>query len=352
MPPRFILENQRLAPYTTLGIGGPARFWAEVSSEEQVLEALEFADARPAPVFILGGGSNILVSDAGFAGLVVRIALRGARFEEGVVTAAAGEDWDSLVARSVERNWAGVECLSGIPGTAGGTPIQNVGAYGQEASEVIESVRALDRTTQRIVTLARGDCGFTYRRSIFNSSAPEHYVVLSVRYVLRVGGEPRIEYPDVKRALAARTSRPTLPEVRAAVRAIRASKSMLLQPGDPDAASAGSFFKNPVVTEAEFLEIEEVAHRAGVIERDQGLPRFPAHPGSVKVPAAWLIERAGFSKGYARGHAAVSAHHTLALVNRGGATAEEVLTLAREIEETVSARFGVMLRPEPVFVGF
>ncbi|PYV15437.1 MAG: UDP-N-acetylenolpyruvoylglucosamine reductase, partial [Acidobacteria bacterium] len=143
-----------------------------------------------------------------------------------------------------------------------------------------------------------------------------------------------------------------LPEVRAAVRAIRASKSMLLQPGDPDAASAGSFFKNPVVTEAEFLEIEEVARRAGVIERDQGLPRFPAHPGSVKVPAAWLIERAGFSKGYARGRAAVSAHHTLALVNRGGATAEEVLTLAREIEETVSARFGVMLRPEPVFVGF
>jgi len=352
MLPAGILEDQPLAPYTTLGIGGPARFWCDARAEEDVPAALEFAAARRLGVFVLGGGSNLLVSDRGFPGLVIRIALAGHRFEEGIVTAAAGEDWDALVASCVERNWAGLECLSGIPGTVGGTPIQNVGAYGQEASETIESVRVLDRTTGGSATLSNRECGFSYRSRLFNSSAPERYVVLGVRYRLRPGGEPRIEYPDVKRALAAHGARPSLAEVRAAVLSIRASKSMLIVPGDPDARSAGSFFKNPVVPESEHLRVTEAARGAGVLAPGESVPRYPAPRGAVKLPAAWLIERSGFSKGYARGAAGISTRHTLALVNRGGASAAEIVALAREVRDGVRARFGIVLRPEPVFVGF
>jgi UDP-N-acetylmuramate dehydrogenase len=356
MLPSGILEHEPLAPYTTLGIGGPARFWCEARAEHDLLAALDFAAARKLDVFILGGGSNLLVSDRGFGGLVIRVALAGVRFEDGTVTAAAGEDWDALVASCVERNWAGIECLSGIPGTVGGTPIQNVGAYGQEASETIESVRVLDRTTSRITRLSNRECGFSYRSSLFNSSAPGRYVVLEVRYVLRVGGEPRLDYADVKRALAARShserEAPSLAEVRAAVRAIRASKSMLIVPGDPDARSAGSFFKNPIVPDAEYARIDETARRAGLLAPGESVPRYPAPAGSVKLPAAWLIERSGFSKGYARGAAGISTRHTLALVNRGGATAAEMVGLARAVRDGVRARFAIVLRPEPVFVGF
>jgi UDP-N-acetylmuramate dehydrogenase len=354
MLPGWIAENRPLAPYTTLGIGGPARLFADVSEEPQLLEALEEAERRALTVFVLGGGSNLVVSDSGFPGLVIRIALHGRRVDDrsATLTAAAGEDWDPLVAFCVERNWAGIECLSGIPGTVGGTPIQNVGAYGQEVSEVITSVRAFDRSERRFVELSNRDCGFTYRTSIFNSTVRERYIVTSVSYALRPGGKPRIGYPDLERRFVGRREPPSLAEVREAVRAIRAAKSMLLVPGDPDARSAGSFFKNPIVTTERAEAIESAARRHGALEEEGEIPRFPAPSGKVKLPAAWLIERAGFAKGYRRGRVGISTRHTLAIVNRGGATAAELLMLVREIQERVEALYGIALVPEPVFVGF
>lgn len=356
MPHSWILENVPLAPYTTLGIGGPARFLAQATDERHVVEALDFAGSRRLPLFILGGGSNILISDSGFQGLVLHIALRGIRHhgsgESGIFTAAAGEDWDSVVRMAVERNWAGIECLSGIPGTVGGTPVQNVGAYGEEVSEVIVGVRVLDREKRSISELGNSQCGFTYRTSIFNTTERNRYIVLSVTYALRVNGKPRIDYSDLQRHFAGQSRVPSLADVREAVRSIRASKAMLLLPGDPDCRSAGSFFKNPIVTEADYLEIQDTARRCELVSRDQAVPRYRAPGGKVKLAAAWLIERSGFSKGYGRGRAGLSTKHTLALVNRGGATAEDLLDLAREIQTGVKRTFGVDLVPEPVFVGF
>ncbi|PYU89722.1 MAG: UDP-N-acetylenolpyruvoylglucosamine reductase [Acidobacteria bacterium] len=352
----WIQENIPLAPFTTLGIGGPARYLAEISEESHVVDALAFAHGRSLPVFVLGGGSNILVADEGFPGLVLRIRVRGIRSADrdrpGIATVGAGEDWDTFVLWCVQRNWAGVECLSGIPGTAGGTPIQNVGAYGEEASEVILTVRAFDRSLQAFVELGNGACGFSYRSSVFNTSQRDRYIVLSVTYSLRVGGEPRIHYPDLQRYFTGKPETPSLGAVREAVRAVRASKAMLLVPGDPDCRSAGSFFKNPVVSEEDFLRITEAARSHQCMREGESLPRFRAPAGRVKVPAAWLIERAGFRKGYARGRAGLSTKHTLALVNRGGATAMEVLELMGEIQQRVYETFSVELTPEPVLVGF
>jgi UDP-N-acetylmuramate dehydrogenase len=340
---------------TTFGIGGPARFLAEVTDENEVPEGFAFAQDRKLPVFILGGGSNLLVADSGFPGLVLQIALTGihpSTSESGCVTVGAGEPWDPFVHWCVERNWAGIECLSGIPGTVGGTPIQNVGAYGQEASEVIVSVRVFDRVTQKFAELGNAECGFTYRRSIFNSTTPDRYLVVSVTYALRPGGEPQMQYADIQRYFANSSARPTLLQMREAVRQIRASKAMLLVPGDPDCKSAGSFFKNPVVSEPKAARIEEEARRQGKLTNAGSLPRFKAPGAMVKIPAAWLIEHAGLHKGYGKGRAGLSTKHTLALVNRGGATAADVLALMHEIQDRVMTTFGVMLKPEPVFVGF
>jgi UDP-N-acetylmuramate dehydrogenase len=352
----WIFENVPLAPFTTLGIGGPARFLAEATEENRVLEALDFAANRGIPVFILGGGSNTLIADSGFPGLVLRVALYGIRHhgsgQSGIFTAAAGEDWDPVVRMAVERNWAGIECLSGIPGTVGGTPVQNVGAYGEEVSEVIVSVRLLDREKRSILELGNAQCGFTYRTSLFNTTMRDRYIVLSVTYALRVNGKPRIDYSDLQRYFAGTPGDTSLTAVREAVLSIRAGKAMLLIPGDPDSRSAGSFFKNPIVSEAAYLEIQEAARRGGFLSPAQTLPRYKAPVGNVKVPAAWLIERSGFPKGYARGRVGLSSKHTLALVNRGGATAKDVLNLAREIQTGVKRTFGVDLVPEPVFVGF
>jgi UDP-N-acetylmuramate dehydrogenase len=304
----------------------------------------------------LGGGSNILVADAGFPGLVIKIGITGLEWEENhgnvLVRAAAGEDWDRLVGLCVERDLAGVECLSGIPGSVGGTPVQNVGAYGQEVSEVFVSLRAYDREDRRIVELSREDCRFAYRTSLFNSAARNRYVVLSVTYVLEKHGAPAVRYLDVQRAFDGKAGAPTLAEVRAAVRGIRQNKAMLLVPGDPDCRSAGSFFKNPIISEEQFRALEAAAEQAKVLGPGQRVPRYSASAGSVKTAAAWLIERAGFSKGYSLGPVGLSSRHTLALVNRGGATAKDLLKLAREIRVRVEGRFGVKLVPEPVFVGF
>ncbi len=339
---QLIQENILLAPYTTLQIGGPARYFAEAHNESELFDALAFAEQRQLPVFILGGGSNVLIADEGFPGFVLRIAIKGIEWRD-EVTAGAGEDWDEFVRQCVDRNLAGVECLSGIPGLVGGTPVQNVGAYGQDVSETITSVRVYDRHTQRVVDLSNAECRFSYRASLFNTVARDRYIVLAVTCALEPGGDPAIRYPDIKNFFTDVSTKPSLSEVREAVRTIRARKAMLLVPDDPDCRSAGSFFKNPIIEQAEFARIEEVANERA--------PNFKAEDGKLKVPAAWLIEQAGFHKGYNHGRVGISSKHTLAIVNRGGATAREVLDLVREIQERVQEKFGVNLHPEPVFVG-
>jgi UDP-N-acetylmuramate dehydrogenase len=344
----LIQENVALAPFTTFGIGGPARYFIDASDETSVLDAVRWAKDQDLPLFLLGGGSNLLVADAGFQGLVIRIGIRGIQWTNNggntIVTGGAGENWDRLVALAIDRGLAGIECLSGIPGSVGGTPVQNVGAYGQEVSEVIRNVRAYDRDTERILELGGEDCGFTYRTSIFNTIAKDRYVVLGVTFALRQSGEPAIRYPDVLREFDGQAGKATLSGVRAAVLRVRQRKAMLLVNGDADCRSAGSFFKNPIITEDQFMELEAIA--------GPGLPKYPAGPGKVKTAAAWLIEQAGFSQGYSLGPVGLSTKHTLALVNKGGARAEDVLRLAREIRARVRDRFGIDLFQEPVLLGF
>lgn len=340
------LEEVPLAPYTTLGIGGPAKWFAEAASEADVLEAVEFAGQRELSLFALGGGSNLLVADAGFAGLVLKIGLTGIeRPSAGVFRVAAGEGWDDFVSLAVAENCAGVECLAGIPGTVGGTPVQNVGAYGQEVSETILGVRALDLRTREFVEIAADACGFAYRQSVFNATERGRFLVTRVDYGLRPGGSPTLQYTDLKRYFQGSGGVPSLAEVAAAVRAIRRSKGMFLVAGDPDCASAGSFFKNPVVDGAALAAI------AAAVPEGTAIPQYPAGDGKVKLAAAWLLEQAGFGKGYGDGRAGISTRHTLALVNRGGASAEEILELSERIVAGVEGKFGVRLDREPVWVG-
>ena len=344
------LEEVPLAPYTTFQIGGPARWFAEATSEDDIAAGVAFARERQLPLFVLGGGSNLLVSDAGFSGLVLHIALRGIastqEHSRPIVSAAAGEDWDGLVAYAVAADLAGVECLSGVPGTVGGTPVQNVGAYGQEVSQTIVTVRAFDRKTAQFVDLSASACGFSYRRSIFNSTERERYVVTRVDYALNKNGPANFVYADLARYFAARNVvSPTLAEVRDAVRTIRQQKGMLIVPGDVDCRSAGSFFKNPVVP---VTVLDSLAQQLGVEKKS--IPAYPAQDGEVKLSAAWLIERAGYQKGYALGNAGISSRHTLALINRGGASAADVLALRDKVTETIASRFAIRLEPEPVWL--
>jgi UDP-N-acetylmuramate dehydrogenase len=364
----ILMENKPLAPFTTLGIGGPARWFVEAGSEEEIAEAAAWAQEHRAPLFVLGGGSNLLVADAGFDGLVLRVGLRGIEVDEAsgvlgekIYRVAAGEEWENFVQRTVEDSCAGLECLAGIPGTVGGTPVQNVGAYGQEVASAIERVRAFDLREGEFVEFAADECGFAYRRSRFNTTDRGRYVVTRVDYRLTPGGAATIRYAELERALAegqagnSEGREASLAEVAAVVRRIRQSKGMLLVEGDPDCRSAGSFFKNPVVSEEEYLKI--AAANAASVSSAKAPPRFPAgsgaeNQGRVKVPAAWLIEQAGFAKGYMLGNTGISSRHTLALVNLGGASAAELLALARKITDAVEARFGVRLEMEPVMVGF
>jgi UDP-N-acetylmuramate dehydrogenase len=344
----LLQENIPLAAWTTFGVGGPARYFVDAVSDEDVVNALDFAKVRKLPLFVLGGGSNLVVADEGFPGLVLRVGILGrewnANGDETELRAGAGEDWDSLVAACVAKSLGGVECLSGIPGLAGGTPIQNVGAYGQETSDVLVRVRALDRLTESIVDLSRVQCGFAYRSSVFNTTHKERYIVLRVTYALKQNPTPCVKYPDLVARFDRTSAPPALADVRQAVREIRGRKGMLIVEGDPDCRSAGSFFKNPVLSEAEYLQIQRSAKQA--------VPRYPAGQGKVKTSAAWLIENAGYPKGFSMGPVAVSSKHTLALVNAGGATAADIVRLAGLVQRTVEERFGVRLIPEPVFVGF
>ncbi|MGA2806787.1 MAG: UDP-N-acetylmuramate dehydrogenase [Terracidiphilus sp.] len=355
----LIEENKPLAPFTTFGIGGPARWFVEAESEGDVAEAAAWAGDHSVALFVLGGGSNLLVSDAGFDGLILRVGLRGIAAEDAseqpgqrAYQVAAGEDWDGFVEKTVQDRCAGVECLAGIPGTVGGTPVQNVGAYGQEVASAIVRVRAFDLLEHRFLEFSAAECGFSYRRSRFNLADRGRYVVTRVDYCLTPGGAPTVRYADLQKALAERGAEcgePSLAEVAAVVRRVRQSKGMLMVEGDPDCRSAGSFFKNPVVSEEEIRQIAAASAKEP--------PRFPAGPGAenhgrVKVPAAWLIEQAGFAKGYTLGAAGISSRHTLALINRGEASAAEVLALAGQISASVKARFGIRLEMEPVMIGF
>lgn len=345
-----IEENVSLAEYTTLKIGGKARFFVRANHENEIIEALRYADENNLEVFVLGGGSNVLIADEGFDGLILQIALKGISVEKSenkvFVTANAGEDWDAFCAFCVAENLQGVECLSGIPGLIGGTPVQNVGAYGQEVSETIISVRVYDRAENLIANLSNDDCGFAYRTSVFNTSEKGRYVVLAVTFALELNGEPKIVYKDLREYFGGEI--PSLQETRNAVRRIRAAKSMVIDASDPNSRSAGSFFKNPVVSKEEFAEIEKRAVLGGF----EGVPFFKADENKVKIPAAWLIENSGFRKGYSKGNAGISSRHTLAIINRGNATAKDILGLKEEIQSKVKAVFEVELQPEPIFIGF
>ena len=344
----------RLADYTTIRLGGPARDFVSAGSEHDVIEAVRAADARGDPLLILGGGSNLVVADEGFDGTVVQVATRGLRYGPGpgTVTAAAGEDWDAVVARTVAEGLAGLECLSGIPGLAGATPIQNVGAYGQEVGETITAVRAYDRDARQIRVLGNESCGFGYRTSRFKRDEARRLVVLSVTFRLAAGKlSAPVRYAELAAALGvAPGDRVPAEQARAAVLELRQRKAMVIDPADPDTRSVGSFFVNPVLDAAALEAVEAAARvRCGA---GTAVPRFDAGGGLVKVPAAWLIERAGFGKGYTLGDGArISSKHTLALVNPGSATTAGLVALAREIRDGVRAAFGVSLTPEPVLVG-
>jgi len=350
----LVQENVSLAPLTTFKLGGPARYFVEAASIAEVEEAVAFSRSRDLPLFVLGGGSNLVVSDAGWPGLVLKIAIAGIdrrndSNDEGKILfdAGAGESWDRFVSHAVRSECAGVECLSGIPGSVGGTPVQNVGAYGQEVSDAIESALVLDLKDGQVRELCREACGFSYRSSIFNTSERGRFIVLRVTFALTPGGEPGIRYADLKRHFEGRESAPSLAETREAVRHIRALKGMLIVPGDPDCQSAGSFFKNPIISEERHEDLKKRANERGLT-----LPSYPALDTKKKVSAAWLVERSGFAKGYGFGHVGISSKHALAIVNHGGATAAEVLVLQDQIQQRVEEIWGVRLEPEPVMVGF
>lgn len=341
-------EHVALAALSTLGVGGPARWFVRVRGTAAIAAACAWGRDRGVPVFVLGGGSNIVVADVGFDGLVIQIALSGVTMSEEsgstLVTAAAGEPWDPVVSALVARGLAGVECLSGIPGSVGATPIQNVGAYGQEVADTIDRLTVFDRKTYEIRAVSAADCGFTYRSSRFKGSDAGRFIVCDVTFRLRYTVQPPT-YPDVLAYLEGAGIRsPSIQDVREATLAVRRRKGMVIDEADPDTRSVGSFFMNPILSAA---DRERVARAAGAVP-----PAFELPDGRGKVPAAWLIERAGFQRGDSDGPAAISSKHTLALVNRGGATARDVLRLAARIKRQVGERFGVWLRPEPVFVGF
>lgn len=334
----------RLAGLTTLRVGGPATRMVEAHDEEALIEVVRAADLVGEPLLLVAGGSNLLVADEGFDGTVVRVLTRGIRASVAPcsgasVQVAAGHPWDEVVEHAVRNGWSGIESLSGIPGATGSTPIQNVGAYGQEVSQVIAGVRTWDRRAGAVRTLAAADCGFGYRHSRFKAD-PDRFVVLDVTFQLPVAdlGAP-VAYAELARALGVGAGeRAGLAKVRQAVLSLRAGKGMLLDPDDPDTWSAGSFFTNPVLPQGSPLP--------------EGAPSFPGQDGAVKTSAAWLIEHAGFGKGYGMpGPAALSTKHTLALTNRGGASAADLLALARTIRDGVRERFGITLVNEPVLVG-
>jgi UDP-N-acetylmuramate dehydrogenase len=360
IPALEILDHVALAPRTTLELGGPARFYLVARDEAKVIAALRWARLRGVPVGILGGGSNLVVSDEGFDGLVIEMALLGIHEErEGdrvVIRAAAGEEWDPLVARTVSAGLAGLECLSGIPGRVGATPIQNVGAYGQEVGERLRSVRVIDRETLEVAMLTPAECELGYRDSVFKRAA-DRYVVTEVSFALVPEGPATVRYAELERALLGAPDPSGLATVRDAVLALRRKKSMVIDEDDPNRRSAGSFFTNPIVGASLADRLVERAVSEGIASSAADVPRWPAAPAPdgtprTKLAAGWLIERAGVAKGTRNGRVGISSKHALALVHHGGGTTSELLTLARRVRDSVHARFGVTLTPEPTLWGF
>ena len=348
-----VREHVPLSELTTLRVGGPARRLVTAATVEEVIEVVAGADAAGEPLLIIAGGSNLLIGDRGFDGTVLQVGLEGIAIGETGdgfrAVAGAGEPWDGVVARCVAEGLAGLECLSGIPGSTGATPIQNVGAYGQDVSETVVSVSAYDRRSQTVVQLEPGQCGFGYRTSAFKGS--DRYVVLRVSFALERSPLARgIRYAELARALGVEPGgRPSLGATREAVLELRRGKGMVIDPDDPDSVSAGSFFLNPILSREAFSSLERLAvQRLGEGTR---VPVWPDADGSVKTSAAWLIERAGFHRGYGNGRAGISSKHTLAIVNRGGASSGELVAVAREMRDGVQAAFGVQLHPEPTLVG-
>ncbi|MGI5349446.1 UDP-N-acetylmuramate dehydrogenase [Streptomyces sp. CA-250714] len=340
-----------LAPLTTLRLGGPAQRLVTATTDDEVIAAVREADDSGTPLLIIAGGSNLVIADEGFEGTVLHIATGGFSLSGTGLELAAGENWSNAVARTVEAGLAGIECLAGIPGSAGATPIQNVGAYGQEVSSTLTEVVAYDRQTRETVTLTNAECGFSYRHSRFKAD-PARHVVLRVRFALEdaEGLSAPIKYAETARLLGVEAGdRVPAATAREAVLRLRAGKGMVLDPDDHDTWSAGSFFTNPILDDAEFASfVDRVRDRLGP---EVAPPAFPAGDGRTKTSAAWLIDKAGFTKGYGQGPARISTKHTLALTNRGSATTADLLALAREVREGVHAAFGVTLTNEPVMVG-
>jgi UDP-N-acetylmuramate dehydrogenase len=326
-------EQVALAPLTTIKLGGPARYFKEVTSVEELGEALRWAEAEQRAVHILGGGSNTIFADQGFDGVVIKMGIKGVNFQGEVVTAAAGEEWEKLVEAIVKRGLAGLECLSGIPGLVGGTPLQNVGAYGQEVAQTIVEVKALERQTLNKVVFKNRECQFSYRSSRFKHKEVNQYVVYEVVFRLKAGGKPCTRYPQVAEVVGAS---PSLQEVREAVLKLRRSKGMVIDERDINTRSCGSFFVNPST-----LKLRRTSPL---------VPTFiDSESGEERIPAAWLVEQAGFPKGFRREGVGISEKHNLALVNYGGTT-EELLALEEEIQEKVQEKFGIRLAREPVVV--
>lgn len=346
-----IQENVSLAALTTFAVGGPAQYFVEISSESDAISALNFARERDLPHLVLGGGSNVLVSDDGFPGLVILNRIKGLDCEEQgdtvFVTVGAGEDWQDFVDFCVAREWQGVECLAGIPGTVGASPVQNVGAYGQEVSQVIARVRCLDTATNTIVTFENEACAFRYRESIFNTSESGKYQVLSVTFALNRAGAPAITYRELAERFSGVTS-PSLTEVRDAVISIRAGKGVLIRNGYESFKCAGSFFKNPIVTKSQFEKIAAILAE----ENRANTWYWPLPNGDVKISAAYLIQRAGYERGYRKGLVGISPYHTLILINADGATGREVVAFAVELQKRVLDCFGALLHPEARLIGF
>lgn len=347
----LIAENVPLAPLTTLNVGGPARYFTEAQTIADVSQAVEFSRSQSLPLFVLGGGSNMVISDAGWPGLALKIGITGINHRHGhdevIFEAGAGEDWDKFVGSVVAHNCAGLECLSGIPGSVGGTPVQNVGAYGQEVANTIESVLALDLRDGQLHELCREACGFSYRTSIFNTTERGRYIIVQVNYALKHGGDAYLAYADLRKYFAGWGEKPTLATTRDAVRKIRAGKGMLITAGDDDCRSAGSFFKNPILSAEQHRQLT-----ARVSAKNLQIPSYPALDAQKKVSAAWLVEHSGFSRGYGNGPVGISRKHALAIVNRGNATAADVLAFKEDIQQRVKEIWGILLEPEPVFVGF
>jgi UDP-N-acetylmuramate dehydrogenase len=337
------LDGARLRERTTLALGGPARRIARVADPDSLREALERNDGGP--VAVLGAGSNLIVADRGFSGLLLQSTDRRREYDpdSGELQVGGGHDWDDLVRFAVEQGASGIECMSGIPGLCGAAPVQNIGAYGQELSGVLESVEAVDLASGRTHSFSAVECAFGYRRSRFKEEEAGRWFITRIRLRLRPGGTPTLGYRELVEALGTETD-PPLERVRQEVLRLRRSKSMVYDPSDANHRSAGSFFTNPVVSAEIAAEVE---NRAGA-----PVPAWPVEDGRMKLAAAWLIERAGFGKGHRQGRVGLSTRHVLALVNLGGATTVELLDLARSVRDAVAERFGIRLRPEPVPLGF